>query len=300
MENQDSLLLALHSVRDFVRWGASRFTEEALFFGHGTDNAWDESVALVLHALFLPGDSDGRVLDARLTEQEKKRVLMLLERRINERLPAPYITGVAWFCGMEFHVDERVIIPRSPIAELIEKRFAPWCDKEPKAILDLCTGSGCIGIACAYVFPGAEIDISDISADALSVARQNVLMHNLESQVHTAESDLFAGLEGRKYDLIVANPPYVDADDFHSMPPEFQSEPELALISGNDGLDFIRRLLSEVTDHLEDGGILVLEVGNSWIALEQAYPEIDFTWLEFERGGQGVCVLTKAQFLNRK
>lgn len=297
MSDYETALSELYSVRDFIRWGASRFREEALFFGHGTDNAWDESTALVLNGLFLPADSDGRVLDARLTQPEKKRVLMLLERRISEHLPAPYITGIAWFCGLEFQVDERVIIPRSPIAELIERHFAPWCAEEPGKILDLCTGSGCIGIACAYAFPDADIDLSDVSTDALAVAEQNILMHNLDGRVRTVESDLFTNIKGRQYDLIVTNPPYVDAEDFQTMPSEYQHEPELALVSGDDGLNFSRRLLREAADYLTDRGILVLEVGNSWPALEQAYPDIEFTWVEFKRGGHGVCVLTKHQLL---
>ncbi|MCV6603988.1 MAG: 50S ribosomal protein L3 N(5)-glutamine methyltransferase, partial [Porticoccaceae bacterium] len=201
------------------------------------------------------------------------------------------------FCGLEFMVDERVLIPRSPIGELIEQEFTPWLQQPPQRILDLCCGSGCIGIACAYAFEEAQVDVSDISAGALDVATQNIHLHHLEGQVRAVQSDLFQGLSGECYDLIVCNPPYVDADDYRSMPSEFQHEPELALASGEDGLDFTRRLLAQVADHLSDNGVLVLEVGNSWPALEQAFPEIAFNWLEFERGGHGVCVLMREQLL---
>lgn len=299
-ESSQDITQQLITVRDYIRWGASRFTEEALFFGHGTDNAWDEAVALVLHGLFLSPDCGAQVLDARLTPAERQRVLVLLERRFTERVPAPYITGVGWFCGLEFEVDERVLIPRSPIAELIEARFAPWLVHEPERILDLCTGSGCIGIACAYAFDDAEVDLSDISMDALQVADQNIIRHHLEGQVRTVTSDLFESLQGEVYDLIVTNPPYVDADDFQSMPAEFHHEPEIALSSGYDGLDFTRRLLLEAPDHLNENGILVLEVGNSWVTLAEKLPEVDIAWLEFERGGHGVCVFTRTQLLAHK
>lgn len=298
MGQQTEIAQQLHSVRDFIRWGASRFAEEALFFGHGTDNPWDESVALVLHGLFLPGNSGSDVLDARLTSTEKQRVLTLLERRINERIPAPYITGSAWFCGLEFIVDQRVLIPRSPVGELIEQEFSPWLSVTPEKILDLCCGSGCIGIACSYAFEKAQIDISDISGDALDVAQQNIQLHHMDGQVRAVQSDLFQGLAGECYDLIVCNPPYVDDFDLSTMPSEFHHEPELALASGEDGLDFTRRLLQQAADHLSDKGLLVLEVGNSWPALEQAFPQVAFQWVEFTQGGHGVCVLRRDQLVS--
>ncbi len=283
----------LKTVRDFIRWGASRFNAEGLFFGHGTDNAWDEAVQLVLHALHLPVQSSRQEwLDARLTDPERQAVADLLERRIRERVPAAYLIGEAWFCGLRFAVDERVLVPRSPIAELIEAGFEPWLEVEPDRILDLCTGSGCIGIACAYAFPEAKIDLSDISADALDVARTNIQAHHLEERVEAVESDGLAGLRGRRYDLIVSNPPYVDASDLASMPAEYHAEPELGLGSGEDGLDFTRRLLGEASHHLTDDGILVVEVGNSQAALEVAFPGLPFTWVEFERGGHGVFVIS--------
>jgi ribosomal protein L3 glutamine methyltransferase len=233
-------------------------------------------------------------LDARLIRAERERVVANIQRRISERIPAAYITGQAWFAGMPFVVDERVLVPRSPIAELIQKQFSPWLDEAPQQILDLCTGSGCIGIACAYAFPDAEVQLSDISFDALAVAEENILQHGLEDRVFALQSDLFENLQGQRFDLIVSNPPYVDAEDMASLPQEYHAEPELGLASGVDGLDFTRRLLGGVLDYLSDNGVLVVEVGNSWPALEAAYPQLPFTWVEFERGGHGVFVLTAA------
>jgi ribosomal protein L3 glutamine methyltransferase len=285
----------LISIRDYIRWGASQFRSAGLFFGHGTDNPWDDATQLVLHALHLPLPLDPDVLDARLTLSERKDVIALLRRRLDERIPAAYITGTAWFAGLTFQVDERVLVPRSPIAELIEKQFAPWLAREPEYILDLCTGSGCIGIACAYAFPDAAVDLSDISTDALAVAEANIEQHALAHRVRALRSDLFENLAELRYDLIVSNPPYVDAEDLHDMPAEYRAEPQLGLASGVDGLDFTRRLLREALDHLTDTGILIVEVGNSCVALEEAYLDIPFTWLEFERGGHGVFLLTADQ-----
>lgn len=283
----------LQSIRDFIRWGASRFGAERLYFGHGTDNAWDEAVQLVLHALHLPLQQSSRDwLDARLTEPEKQSIAQLFDRRISERLPAAYLTGEAWFAGLPFYVDSRVLVPRSPIAELIDAGFEPWLEAPPQRVLDLCTGSGCIGIACAYLFPEAEVDLSDISLEALEVARTNIQRHELEQRVSIHCSDLFGALEARVYDLIVSNPPYVDARDLAAMPAEYHAEPELGLGSGDDGLAFTRRLLNEAATYLSEEGVLVVEVGNSQPALEAAFPELPFTWVEFERGGHGVFVLS--------
>jgi len=291
MDQRADVLQNLYSVRDFLRWACSRFHEKSLFFGHGTDNAWDEAVQLVMHALHLPAQGDQRFLDARLTEAEKHAVLDVLDRRISERVPAPYITGEAWFAGLPFRVDERVLIPRSPLGELIENGFEPWLPFVPERILDLCTGSGCIGIACAHLFEDATVVLSDISTDALAVARDNIARHDLGDRVAAVASDLFDGLPGERFDLIISNPPYVDAGDFNTLPEEFRHEPALALASGDDGLDFTRRLLAEAADHLTPEGILIVEVGNSWPALEEAFPQLPFTWLEFERGGHGVFLL---------
>lgn len=282
----------LLTIRDFLRWGASEFIAAQLFYGHGTDNPWDEAEQLVLHGIHLSPPLADEWLDARLTLSERKKVMANLERRIRERIPAAYITGQAWFAGLPFSVDERVLVPRSPLAELIQKRFEPWVATTPSHILDLCTGSGCIGIACAYAFPEAYVQLSDISYDALAVAEENILQHGLSERVFAIQSDLFDGFQGQTFDLIVSNPPYVDAEDMASLPDEYHAEPELGLASGLDGLDFTRRLLAQAADHLTEAGVLIVEVGNSWPALEAAFPDLPFTWVEFEQGGHGVFVLT--------
>ncbi|MFL0798349.1 MAG: 50S ribosomal protein L3 N(5)-glutamine methyltransferase [Cellvibrionaceae bacterium] len=295
IERRESLVNELLTVRDYIRWGASRFNEAELYFGHGTDNAWDEATQLVLHCIHLSYDSSPEILNSRLCLDERKKTLGLIERRVNERLPLPYLTGEGWFMGLPFIVDERVLVPRSPVGELIENGFHPWLSIEPQKILDLCTGSGCIGIATALAFPDASVDVSDISPDALEVAKANIEKHQVEQQVRAVEGDLFSGLQGEVYDLIVTNPPYVDKQDMDALPDEYRKEPELALASGFDGLDFTRRLLVEAKEHLSENGVLICEVGNSWPALEEAFPQVEFTWLEFEHGGHGVFVLTRDQ-----
>lgn len=295
IEKREAVIDELITVRDYIRWAASRFHASKIYFGHGTDNAWDEATQLVLHAIHLPLNSEIKVLDARLTHDERRHVVHVIEVRIKDRIPAAYITGEAWFVGLKFYVDERVLVPRSPIGELIEQGYEPWLVHEPEAILDLCTGSGCIGIASAHAFPYARVDVSDISADAIEVANRNIAEHQLQDRVRAVRSDLFDSLAGQVYDLIVSNPPYVDKDDMASMPAEYQAEPALALESGDDGLDFTRRLLREARQHLSNDGVLIVEVGNSWVALEATFPNVPFTWLEFERGGHGVFLLTAQQ-----
>lgn len=289
-------LSELSSILDFIRWGASQFRAAELSFSHGMASALDEATYLVLHSLHLPVDTPELYFASKLTQSEKQTVVTILERRIIERKPAAYLTNEAWFAGLPFYVDERVLVPRSPIAELIEKQFYPWTDEAQVAhVLDLCTGSGCIGIACAYAFPRAEIDLSDISADALAVAKLNIERHGVQAQVQTIESDLFTNLSGKRYDLIVSNPPYVDAAEIAEMSSEFQHEPLLGLAAGVDGLDIVHRILATASEHLNDHGILIVEVGNSQFALAEAYPEVPFQWLEFERGGDGIFLLTAAQ-----
>lgn len=285
----------LLTLRDHIRWAVSRFHAEELFFGHGTDNAWDDARHLVLGALHLPFEIADSYLDCRLEDDEREHLQVLLRRRIEERVPTAYLVGEAWFCGLPFLVDERVLVPRSPIAELIGAQFEPWLPKPPARILDLCTGSGCIGIACAYAFPEAEVVLGDLSFDALEVACQNIERHGLEERVYTVQGDGFDGLPKQRFDLIVSNPPYVDAEDFAGMPAEYQHEPALGLACGDDGLDLVRRMLAEAADHLTEQGVLIVEVGNSQVHVQALYPEVDFTWLEFEQGGHGVFLLAAAQ-----
>jgi len=289
----------LHTTGDYIRYAATQFNKADLYFGHGSDNAWDEAITLVMFVLALPSDLSEHTLHCKLTEEEKLQILSVIELRISEELPAAYITHQANFAGLPFYVDERVLVPRSPIAEYIEKRFAPFISEEQEVarILDLCTGSGCIAIACAHYFPEAEVDALDLSIDALDVAQINIENHGLSEQVIPIQSDIFSGVSGLLYDLIVTNPPYVDQDDVDSLPTEFTHEPTMGLGSGSDGLDITREILAQGHQYLNDGGILVCEVGNSQIHLEAAFPEVPFHWLTFERGGHGVFMLTKAQLV---
>ena len=285
----------VNTIGDLLQWVEYQFDKAELFFGHGTDNPWDEAVQLVLYALQLPLYSGNEVLTQQVTHTQTEAVKALVARRIDEKIPLAYLTNCGWFAGLPFYVDERVLVPRSPLAELVEQQFSPWLLESPKHILDLCTGSGCIGIACAYAFPEAQVVLSDISGDALAVANINIGDHGCSARVSTLQSDLFERLTNHKFDLIVSNPPYVDAKDLASMPDEFRHEPAIGLGSGTDGLDFTRRLLSEAGRYLNDGGTLIAEVGNSWQALDKLFPELPFTWLEFERGGHGVFYLTKEE-----
>jgi ribosomal protein L3 glutamine methyltransferase len=285
----------LVTIQDMVRWSVTEFNRAGLFFGHGTDNAWDEAIQLILPSLGIDLQSNVMVLQSRLTKRERQMLVDLILVRIEQRIPVAYLTNRAWFAGLEFYVDERTLVPRSPIAELIEAKFEPWVTTPPKRILDLCTGSGCIAIACAYAFPDAEVDAVDLSDDALEVADINIQNHGVSQQVFPIQSDLFSGIENEKYDLIVSNPPYVDAEDMANLPEEYKHEPEMGLACGDDGLDLVRDMLRQASSMLNEGGMLFVEVGNSQVHLEAAYPEIPFQWIEFSIGGHGVFALTKAQ-----
>ena len=278
-----------------LTWCAEQLEASGAYFGHGTDNAWDEAVQLVLSVADIPLDAGDGVLPHPLLPPQWAQVESLMRRRIDERVPLPYLLGRAWFAGLLFRCDERAIIPRSPIAELIEHGFAPWYAGPPvQRVLDLCCGGGCIGLAAAAHLPQARVDLLDLDPQALQLAQENAAQLGLERRVEILQSDLFAAVQGRRYDIIVSNPPYVDADDLATMPAEYHHEPELALGSGQDGLRLTRRILEAAGEYLEPHGLLVVEVGNSWPALERAYPRLPFTWVEFERGGHGVFALEAA------
>jgi len=284
---------SLITLRDWLRFAVSRFNESKLFFGHGSDNAFDEAAYLILHTLHLPLDRLDPFLDASLTQDEAEEVKTVIERRVRERLPAAYLTHEAWLAEHRFYVDERVIVPRSFIAELLPDQLTPWVENpdEITRALDLCTGSGCLAILAALAFPNASIDAVDLSRDALDVAARNVADYGLQDRVELIASDLFAALDGRRYDLIISNPPYVNADSVATLPPEYQAEPALALGSGADGLDATRQILAQAKSHLNPGGLLVVEIGHNRDVLEAAYPALPFTWLETESGDQFVFML---------
>jgi len=289
----------LHTVADYCRYGATLFNQAELFYGHGSDNAFNDAYILVMYALSLPNEVDDSIMMCRLIESEKLNVLALFTRRVEEQIPVAYITNVAYFAQLPFYVDERVLIPRSPIGELIENQFFPYisANKSPKRILDLCTGSGCIAIACASYFEETEVDAVDLSVEALNVAQINIENHGLSEQVIPIQSDIFSGVEEQSYDLIVSNPPYVDQQDIDSLPQEYQHEPEMGLGCGDDGLDIVRVILAQSARYLNDGGLLFCEVGNSEVHVKALYKDVPFTWLNFERGGHGVFMLTKTQLV---
>ena len=292
----DDVITTLTTIRDYIRWGSSQFLKNNVFFGHGIENSLQESASLVFHAIFQPYNLDDCYLDATLTLAERKDVMKLLRRRIDERLPVAYLTNQAMFCSLSFFVDERVLVPRSPIAELIQQRFNPWVDEEQVFnILDLCTGSACIAIACAYAFANAQVDAVDLSDDALDVAQINVDKHDLSEQLILYKSDLFNDLPLTKYDLIVSNPPYVAIKEWKELPDEYHNEPEMGFTGGETGLDLVLRILAEASNYLTEQGVLVIEVGSSAETLQQMFPEIPFYWLEFEQGGDGIFLLTSEQ-----
>lgn len=290
--------MQLSTIIDFIRYSFTELAQSEVFYGHGTDNAWDEAMSLVYDLLALPVDIDQSLLRCQLTETEKHRLCDGLDKRINQRIPLAYITQKTRFAGIDFYIDERALIPRSPVAELIESHFTPWLSEPPTRILDMCTGGGCIALAAAIHMPEAEVVGVDISADALAVAAINLNKHQLADRVQFIESDVYQSLDGQRFDVIVSNPPYVDAYDMDNLPQEFTHEPTLALESGQDGLDCSRIILAQAAEHLNDGGIVILEVGNSAPALEQAFPELPMVWIELERGGHGVCVIDKSDLIN--
>jgi ribosomal protein L3 glutamine methyltransferase len=287
------------TVRQLIDHGARSFEEANVWFGHGTDNAFDEAAELVFFGAGLRHEDAASVYDTVLEPDRHRRVLQLFERRIRERTPAAYLTHRMWFAGYEFYVDERVLVPRSPIAELIEARYAPWIDAERiHRVLDIGTGSGCIAIASALALPDARVDAADISSDALEVTSINIERHAVKDRVRPIHSDVFDGLKGERYDVIVSNPPYVGDEELAGLPEEYAREPRLGLHGGADGLDIVHRILREGAEHLTEHGILIVEVGNSEEALIDAYPQAPFTWLEFERGGGGVFLLTADELRN--
>ncbi|WPL15660.1 50S ribosomal protein L3 glutamine methyltransferase [Thiorhodovibrio winogradskyi] len=293
----------LITIGDFVRWASSRFNQAGLFFGHGTGNAVDEACWLIAAALHLSLPLTPDLYPCRLTPSERAEVIALLERRVRERIPAAYLTGYAWFAGLEFAVDEAVMIPRSPIAELIQHQFEPWLDLDQMtAVLDLCAGSGCIGIATAAYLPRARVDLAERSAEALRVASENVrrLMNDagLQERVRVIESDLFSALGGCRYDLILSNPPYVGRAELAALPPEYAHEPEAAFAAGAEGLDLVLRILHQAPDYLSEQGALILEVGNTADLLQERLSRVPFVWLEFEHGGEGVFLLHREQLID--
>jgi ribosomal protein L3 glutamine methyltransferase len=283
------------SLQQMIAYAVARFESAGLFFGHGTDNAYDEAVYLMLHALGLPPHKLKPFLKRKFDGAQQTSAMTLIERRIGERVPASYLTHEAWLMGHRFYVDERVIVPRSFIAELLPDGLAPWVAKPVRSVLDMCTGSGCLAILAALAFPDARVDGADISTDALQVARRNVADYKLAKRLRLEESDLFAGLAKRKYDLMISNPPYVDAPWRRRLPPEYRKEPGLALAAGKDGLDIVRRILRDAAGFLNPGGILVVEIGHNRDALEAAYPKLGFTWLAVAAGDQFVFLLTAEQ-----
>lgn len=290
------VITTLSSIRDYIRWAASRFIEAEIFFGHGSPSALDEAAALILHTIRQPYNLSDFYLEAVLTLEERQSVIDIIERRIKERKPAAYLTNEAVFAGLSFYVDERVLIPRSPIAELIEQRFAPWVDEDKVGrILDLCTGSACIAIACAYAFPYALVDAVELSPEALIVAEMNVEKHHVADLVTLYQSDLFEELPPALYDIIVSNPPYVSLAEWERLPEEYLAEPELGFKGGDSGLDIVLRILVDAYHYLSEQGILIVEVGSSAETLQAGFPDVPFYWLDFERGGDGVFLLTAEQ-----
>jgi len=287
----------LQTIRDWLRYAVSQFEASDIFYGHGTDNAYDEAVWLIMSALHLPMDTLSNFLDARLTASERSKLASFIDQRITQHTPTAYLLKEAWLQGLKFYVDERVLIPRSFIAELLNTDLSPWVEfpEMIESAADICTGSGCLGVLLASVFPNAAVDVIDISQDAIDVANINIANYGLDAQVTAIKSDMFSALTGKKYDIIISNPPYVDAPSMAALPAEYQNEPQLALGSGVAGLDHTHTILREAANYLNDDGILIVEIGHNRDALEAAYPNIIFNWLEVSSGTEFVFLLTKSQ-----
>ncbi len=284
----------LETIQDTIRWCVSYFNQAGIYYGHGTDNPWDEALMLVTQLLHLPRHNPPEFVSCRLLQEEKRTIVAAAYRRVQERVPVAYLTNQAWFCELPFYVDERVLVPRSPFAELISHHFgAP--EQQHDHILDLCTGSGCIAIALAQAYPTAIVDAVDISTDALEVADINICDYGLTDRVYPICSDLFSALKGQKYDLIVSNPPYVDAEDMADLPDEFHHEPELGLAAGHDGLDLVHTMLRQAKDYLTETGVMYVEVGNSLVHMDEQYPTLEFEWVELQGGGDGIFKVTYRQ-----
>jgi ribosomal protein L3 glutamine methyltransferase len=294
-----SAVTELHTIRDWLRFAVSQFEASDIFFGHGTDNAYDEAFWLIMSALHLPHDTLNNFLDARLTTAERQKLAGFIDQRVTEHKPTAYLVKEAWLQGFKFYVDERVIVPRSFIAELLSEDLSPWIEYPEmiESAADICTGSGCLGILLANSFPNAAIDVIDISPDAIDVAKINISNYGLQDQITAIQSDMFTALQGKKYDLIISNPPYVDAPSMAELPAEYRNEPQLALGSGTAGLDHTHTILREAANYLNDDGLLIVEIGHNRDALLEAYPKLPFTWLEVSSGNEFVFLLTKSQLL---
>jgi len=288
--------VSARTVGELVTWAERRLAGASLHYGHGTDNPLDEAGALVFHALGIPHDEAALAYGRAVEPAAARRAAELVARRISERVPSAYLTGRTWFAGHEIEVTPDVLVPRSPLAELCERGFAPWIDPESvRRVLDIGTGSGCIAIACAHAFADARVDAADVSPAALEVAGRNIRAHGLQKRVRPVLSDVYDGIGARRYDIIVSNPPYVSEAEMRALPSEYRREPALGLVAGKRGLDVVERILERAADHLRPRGILVVEVGNSEQRVREAWPRVPFTWLEFERGGGGVFLLSAAQ-----
>jgi len=296
-----ALATELSTIRDWIRYAVSQFEASDIFYGHGADNSYDEAVWLVMSGLHLPMDTLGNFLDANITSAERKHLAGLIEQRVTKHTPTAYLVKEAWLHDFKFYVDERVIVPRSFIAELLlDDSLTPWVEfpEMVENAADICTGSGCLGVLLAHAYPEAAVDVVDISTDAIDVCNINIANYGLEEQVTAIQSDMFTALAGKSYDIIISNPPYVDAESMAALPTEYRNEPQLALGSGNDGLDHTHTLLREAASYLSDSGILIVEIGHNRDALLEAYPEVPFVWLDTSGGDQFVFLLTKAQLLS--